>query len=164
VPRPGKESRRSVAELLGLRAGVVAAVVGAPGDYRRILGHVPAGVLFLPHAAGNLDFVHVFAAKRSILRDRFDAVMGSIKPNGTIWVSWAETSGVPTDLTEAAVREEARAHGLVCRALHHLGEPLLQRRRQRAQVDLRPAVGGDDLLALGLDTGQQLLEVLLKRR
>jgi len=113
VPRPGKESRRSVAELLGLRAGVVAAVVGAPGDYRRILGHVPAGVLFLPHAAGNLDFVHVFAAKRSVLRDRLDAVMGSIKPNGTIWVSWPETSGVPTDLTEAAVREEARAHGLV---------------------------------------------------
>lgn len=107
---PGKP----LSETLGLRPGLVAAVVDPPRDYRRIIGHLPFGLLFVPADATDLGFVHVFARERATLETRLGGVRDRIRADGMIWVSWPKkASGVVTDLTEDTVREVAARFGLV---------------------------------------------------
>ena len=114
MARAAGYSGKTLTEKLGLKAGLAAAVVDAPGDYRRLLGHVPAGVLFLPSSAGDLDFVHVFVRERTALHTALRDLRGRIRPQGMIWISWPKKpSRTETDVTEAVVRAEAIAVGLV---------------------------------------------------
>lgn len=107
-------SGKPLAQKLGLKAGIAVAVVGAPWDYRKLLGHVPAGVIFRSQEASNLDFIHLFVQDRATLRQQLEALRSRIRPQGMIWVSWPKrASKVPTDIDENVIREEALAQGLV---------------------------------------------------
>lgn len=108
------ETSKPLDAKLGLKAGMVALVIDSPSDYQRLLGHVPVGVLFVTRTASDLDFTHVFVRERAILRRHLQDLRRRIRPSGMIWISWPKkAAGIPTDLTESVVREEALRHGLV---------------------------------------------------
>jgi len=93
---------------------MIASVIEPPGDYQRLLGHVPIGVMFVARTASHLDFAHVFVRERATLGRHLQDLRGRIRPSGMIWVSWPKrASGIPTDLTEDVIRAEALRHGLV---------------------------------------------------
>jgi hypothetical protein len=102
------------AQKVGIRPGAIVIVLGAPGDYARLLGGIPAGVELRSSLRGKADIVHVFVRREADLTKRLDAMQTAIEPNGAIWVSWPKrTSKVPTDLTEDAIRRVALRNGLV---------------------------------------------------
>jgi hypothetical protein len=72
--------------------------------------HLPAELT--PYAQtrlrSDLDVVLLFARSCAQYRAQFAPLMKSIKAGGAIWVAWPKrASGVPTDLTEDAVRNHA---------------------------------------------------------
>ena len=101
---------------LGIRAGHRIALLGAPAGYAETLGPLPEGVEVREDAApgAGLDLVHLFAADGAALDAAWADAAASLHPAGALWVSWPKrASGVPTDLTEDAVRARALARGLV---------------------------------------------------
>jgi hypothetical protein len=101
---------------LGIRAGNRIALLGAPAGYAKTLGPLPEGVEVREEAApgAGLDLVHLFAADGAALDAAWADAAASLHPAGALWVSWPKrASGVPTDLTEDAVRARALARGLV---------------------------------------------------
>jgi hypothetical protein len=102
------------AQKLGIKPGSVVIVLGAPGDYTRLLGGIPAGVALRSSLRGKADIVHLFVTREAELTKRLDAMRKAIEPDGAIWVSWPKrASKVPTDLTEDAIRRAALRRGLV---------------------------------------------------
>jgi len=99
---------------LGLKPGLVAAILHAPRGYRGILGRVPAGLALRSTSRGPLDFIQFFTKRRRELATRLPALKRALAPAGALWISWPkQASGVATDLTEDVIRVVALAHGLV---------------------------------------------------
>jgi hypothetical protein len=93
---------------LGIKPGLSVVTINAPTNYRRLLGTIPEGVTFSDRLRPESSFVHVFAKKRSELSNRLAVSREQIADTGTVWVSWPKrSSGVPTDVTEDAVRAVA---------------------------------------------------------
>ena len=98
---------------LGIKEGARLAVVGSPTDYAGLVGGLPAGARIEKNAS-ELDFVHVFATRRSDLQKELIRWRARIVSAGMIWVSWPKkASKVETDITEDVVREVALPMGLV---------------------------------------------------
>lgn len=111
---PAARAGKPLSEKLGLKAGLVATVIDPPQEYRRLLGHVPLGVLFVRPEAEGLDFAHLFVRDRATLEAKLTALRSRVQPRGMIWVSWPKkASGMASELTEDVVREVAIACGLV---------------------------------------------------
>lgn len=57
--------------------------------------------------AKDLDVVLLFAKSLAVFQREFGPLMESIKVDGMIWVAWPKkTAGIPTDLTENAIRDQ----------------------------------------------------------
>ena len=83
-------------------------MIGAPDGF----------ALGAPHhvRAGNqpYDVVLMFCPDRATLRRRWDATLARTATDGALWVAWPKrASGVPTDLTENAIRDFALPQGVV---------------------------------------------------
>jgi hypothetical protein len=99
---------------LGIKPGLSVVTINAPTNYRRLLGTIPEGVTFSDRLRPESSFVHVFAKKRSELSNRLAVSREQIADTGTVWVSWPKrSSGMPTDVTEDAVRAVALPLGFV---------------------------------------------------
>jgi alkylation response protein AidB-like acyl-CoA dehydrogenase len=99
---------------LGLRAGSVVALLGAPADFRRTLGALPENVRLVNHARRRAHRVLLFVRSQAELRRRFPAAVRALDEGGGLWIIWPkQASGVPTDLTQAVVRRVGLAAGLV---------------------------------------------------
>jgi hypothetical protein len=107
-------SGKSLVDKLGIKPGMLLAIIGAPSGYRSTLGTLPRGVSVLSAPRGTLPFIHFFTTKRALLQRRFPALKRVLAQDGALWVSWPKKSaGVATDLTEDVVRQVALAGGLV---------------------------------------------------
>ena len=114
TPPSAGYSKRSLADKLGIKAGMRIAILNAPDGYDRTLGALPGGVQPLDALADNLDFIHVFVKERAALEVEFPKLKASLAPAGMLWVSWLKKSArIPTDLDENIVREIGLANGLV---------------------------------------------------
>lgn len=61
-----------------------------------------------------VDFAVVFSKSKAALSQEFKRMTKQLAPAGMLWVSWPKkSSGVPTDLSEDAIREIGLASGLV---------------------------------------------------
>jgi hypothetical protein len=110
---PAGYSTRSLADKLGFRPGMRAALLAAPDGYDATLGPLP-GVAVERAARGRFDLVQLFVDRARDLERRLPALRRAIAPDGMLWVSWPKkASGVATDITEDTVRDRALAHGLV---------------------------------------------------
>ena len=111
-------SGKPLAEKLGIIAGMTIIAIGAPQNYRTLLGPLPKGARIdtRPRGAGRgaRDFIHCFATARRTLAARFPALARSLSPAGALWVSWPKGAArVATDLTENVVREIGLTRGVV---------------------------------------------------
>ena len=63
---------------------------------------------------GARDVIHVFTTDASAVQDALPVLRDLIAPDGMIWVSWPKkASKVPTDVTEAVIRDQALRDVLV---------------------------------------------------
>jgi hypothetical protein len=63
---------------------------------------------------GAADVVLSFSTQSSALSRQIESLSRVIFPSGSLWVAWPKrTSGVPTDLSDHAVRDIALPRGLV---------------------------------------------------
>ena len=102
-------SKRPLADKLGLKPGMRAAVLHPPGDYPSL-----DDVILVDPPARPLDFIHLFTTRRAELESAFPELKTALAANGMFWISWPKKSAkVATDLDENFVREFGLAHGLV---------------------------------------------------
>ncbi len=107
-------SRKPLAEKLGIKTGFVVAVIHPPKDYIRLLGRLPDRVTIRNRLGGRVNMIHAFVRNRAGLEASFRRWKKAIPRDGSLWISWPKRSaGVPTDLTDDAVRSIAVGHGLV---------------------------------------------------
>ena len=84
---------------LGIKEGSEVAIL-AEGDHQPL--------------AGPYDVIVFFAQTRDEVARRFRELGGRLEPNGRLWICWPKrSSGLPTDLTENALREIILPSGLV---------------------------------------------------
>ncbi|MDQ6820599.1 MAG: DUF3052 domain-containing protein [Actinomycetota bacterium] len=99
---------------LGIKPGSRLALIRAPEGFDRTLGELPDGVRVGRAARGPLDVMVAFFLDRAALERRLPTLRSALDPAGGLWVAWPKrASGVPTDLTEGAVRELGLWAGLV---------------------------------------------------
>lgn len=99
---------------LGIKASTELCLVNAPEGYAALIEPLPAGVKLVSRPGRNTDIIHLFTAERKMLTTSLQAWRKTIKPDGTVWVSWPKkASKVPTDITEDSVREIALPLGFV---------------------------------------------------
>lgn len=107
-------SGKPLVEKLGIKPGSKIAIVRAPRGYDRTLGKLPSDVSRASSVRGPLDFVQFFTTEKRELEGQFGTLARALTPAGMLWISWPKkASGVPTDLTEDAIRRVGLAHGLV---------------------------------------------------
>jgi hypothetical protein len=111
--RPAGYSGTPLPSKLGIKAGFLVSIVGAPAEFVEALG-IPANTVVLGSRGSQLDLVLFFAATVARLETGFTRQAGRLVPEGMLWVAWPKkASGVPTDLSEDRVRAIGLAAGLV---------------------------------------------------
>lgn len=91
------------------------ATVGAPPDFAKTLGRLPAGARLTCGLAAPRDLTIWFVTSRKQLEGDLPRIAPA-KGQGSLWVAWPKkASGVATDLTENVLREVILPHGLVDR-------------------------------------------------
>jgi hypothetical protein len=98
---------------LGIKSGMVVALVGTPDGFEQTLQPLPNNVVFRHQARGKCDLIIWFAASAAALNRRIQR-LGAAAGSGGLWIAWPKkTSGITTDLTQTMVREVGLASGLV---------------------------------------------------
>jgi hypothetical protein len=92
---------------LGLKDGVRALLIGAPGYLVEVTQY--AGYLdcerMLSDGPRDRDFIHWFTTSRQEIETNIDLLTRRLVPGGMLWLSWPKKlSKVPTDITEDVLR------------------------------------------------------------
>jgi hypothetical protein len=112
--RPVGYSGKALAAKLGLREGSHFFVSNCPAGYLESLEPLPLGLEFVDEVTELTDLVQVFCDRRSRLKAELEALRGSIRDDGVVWVSWPKKSSrIPSEVTEATIRELALPLGFV---------------------------------------------------
>ncbi len=99
---------------LGYKPGFRVCVRNAPANYNALVTPLPDDVIVSSRFRSNIDLLHFFTKSKDELVAGLPSMMGSIRQNGMIWVSWPKKSaGVATDVTEDVIRNVALPLGLV---------------------------------------------------
>ena len=103
-----------LAQKLGLKSGFTVLTIGAPGNYRELVGNTYDIKLIADKLVGRPDIVHIFTNTAAELGAELEKALRVIPANGTIWVSrYKKAAKLPTELAEDTIREAALALGLV---------------------------------------------------
>jgi hypothetical protein len=103
-----------LAKKLGIVEGTRFAVRAAPDGFAATLGPLPIGAEQLTRVRAPLDVVVAFFTARAKLVGAWPGLTGAAAPAGVVWVAWPKrSSGVPTDITENALREDLLPSGWV---------------------------------------------------
>jgi CheY-like chemotaxis protein len=98
---------------LGIKAGSVVILAGAPDGFETTLGELPDGVTLRRAARGRCDLAIWFVRSRRELERRV-VRMGELAGKGGLWIAWPkQTSGIESDVTQHDVRAIGLASGLV---------------------------------------------------
>ncbi len=98
---------------LGIKPGFVVALVGAPADFEKTLGALPAGATLRRQGRGARDLTVWFTASRKNLEGNIARLAVTIGRT-PMWIVWPkQASGLKSDLTQQRVRETGLAAGLV---------------------------------------------------
>jgi CheY-like chemotaxis protein len=98
---------------LGIGPGSVVALVGAPEGFEDTLGQLPDGAVVRRGARGRCDLAIWFARSRREVERRVER-LGEFAGRDGLWIAWPKrSSGVASDLTQAAVRQIGLSSGLV---------------------------------------------------
>jgi CheY-like chemotaxis protein len=98
---------------LGIKAGAVVCLAGAPEGFESTLGVLPPGAALHRHIQEDPDVTLWFTASRGELEEGIVA-MAERAEKGGLWIIWPKkSSGVESDLSQTVVRQVALAAGLV---------------------------------------------------
>ncbi len=99
---PTGYSGKPIWQKLGISPGTRIRLVDAPQDYEQIIGlSISKQVV----KSGEADLTHCFVTSQQELTSIFPQLTTRTASGGCIWVSWYKKSaGIPTDLTEDAIR------------------------------------------------------------
>jgi hypothetical protein len=100
---------------LGIRAGQVMAVLGAPAGFAEGLA-AQAGVEVRPDLDGGalFDVIMFFSPWRADLETELGHLREHMAPACGLWIAWPKRAArVPTDMSDTVVREVALPTGLV---------------------------------------------------
>ena len=96
---------------LGIIDGASVVLVSMPPDLHVEL---PPNVVLRRQVRGSADVVVVFLKRLSQLDRQFERLAAAVYPSGGLWIAWPKKSaGIPTDVSDHAVRSLAIEHGLV---------------------------------------------------
>jgi hypothetical protein len=106
-------SSTPLARKLGIKEGHRVLLLGAPADVA-LEPLPPEAMTHRRPGTGPYDVILACCADRAALAGGFARWRGLLAPAGGLWLGWPKkSSGVPTDLTEALVREYGLRAGLV---------------------------------------------------
>jgi CheY-like chemotaxis protein len=98
---------------LGIKEHTVVVLMEAPENFEATLGELPDGAMLLRQSGGRRDLTIWFTRSRKDLEHCLARMVGCIGLGG-LWIVWPKkASGVDTDLTQALVRAQGLAAGLV---------------------------------------------------
>ncbi len=99
---------------LGIRDGDVVALLDEPDRLRALLEPLPEGVELRADIRAKPDVAVAFFRRRAAMARRLPALERAIFPAAALWIAWPKrASGLATDITEDAIRDEALPLGLV---------------------------------------------------
>ncbi len=99
---------------LGIKESTRVRVSGTPANYASLLGPLPQGALTSNRINKDINIWHYFSASAADLMRDLPIMMGKIRQDGAIWVSWPKkSSGVASSITEDTIRAVALPLGLV---------------------------------------------------
>jgi CheY-like chemotaxis protein len=99
---------------LGIKPGIVLALINAPDAFERTLDPLPDEVTIKEDLRGKTDLVVLFASRMADIFGQFPRAERSLNDGGKLWIAWPkQASGVKTDVTQPAVREFGLAAGWV---------------------------------------------------
>jgi hypothetical protein len=99
---------------LGFTESTHGVVVGAPPEYKSLLGALPAGAKLTGSLSQKTNFVHVFVTQREELVAHLARLRGQLRDDAAVWVSWPKkASKVNATVTEDVIREVALRLGFV---------------------------------------------------
>ena len=108
-------SRTPLPKKLEIKDGTRVATVGAPAEFSKTLGTLPAGARLQRGLAAPRDLTVWFVISRKQLEGDLQRVMPA-KGGGSLWIAWPKkASAVKTDLTEDVLREVILPLGMVDR-------------------------------------------------
>jgi len=120
--RPPRSPPRSVfdpyrgvalAKKLGIKAGAVVALVGAPAGFEPQLAPLPEGVSVRHGSRGRHDLLIWFVKSGRALDDGIATVAARMGPDG-LWIAWPKkASTAKTDLSHASVQKAGLGAGLM---------------------------------------------------
>jgi hypothetical protein len=111
--RPAGYSGTPLPQKLGIKPASTAGLIGAPDDFQKTLGDLPAGAKLVRAPKAPVDLVVWFTTSRQALAGNL-ARNAKLAGPGGLWIAWPKkTSGVPSDLTEDVLREVILPTGLV---------------------------------------------------
>lgn len=102
---------KSVAEKMGIREGARTFFVNAPAESVEAIDLPP--LERIDTLTGEFDYIHFFAKSQQELNETFPKLKPHLKATGSLWVSWAKSGKLGTDLTLPKVIEIGYNHGLV---------------------------------------------------
>jgi hypothetical protein len=116
APAPAGYSGTPLPRKLGINPEARLLLVNAPDGFDDTLGELPPGVSVRRRlsAGAEFDVIVAFCGRRAQLERGLAGWRAALHPAGGLWIGWPKrASGVVTDLTEAMVREQGLAAGLV---------------------------------------------------
>lgn len=113
--KPSGYSGTPLAVKLGIRPGRPVALVGAPPEFRPLLGELPGTEVSDGLEPGaRLDVIVFFAPWRDELEAELAHLREHMTPACGLWIAWPKRAAkVPTDMSDTVVREVALPTGLV---------------------------------------------------
>lgn len=114
VPRSALDgySGAPLAKKLGISAGSVVVLVGAPEGFEATLGELPDGVTLRRQDGGRRDLTIWFTRSRGDLERRVGK-MAALADRAGLWIAWPKKASAPGgDLSQADVRKAGLDSGL----------------------------------------------------
>ena len=117
MPEVSGYSKKPLCDKLGIKAGFHICVLDAPDKFfEQTLVNLPPDVTISAQLGEALDLILFFAANQHALIDQFAMLKRSLKPAGSLWISWPKRSAKsksPAELSDNVVRQIGLDQGLV---------------------------------------------------
>ncbi len=103
-----------LAKKLGIATGKTTYLAGAPDNFERTLGNIPADAKITRGRTAQADLLIWFSKTRREMDDGIASKIKALGDDGRLWIAWPKRAGtVSTDLSETIVRETGLKRGLV---------------------------------------------------